>query len=128
MIIEATLNQMREPDSVWQHVIGLAHSSMRALGDDCTAQTFTVQGVASVLASVAGQRGGCEWLALFLLNDGRFAMVKAGFDCAGGARMTAGATVFASHLAHLIRFGLGDEDRSRLGIATPLTWRQESTR
>lgn len=44
---------------------------------------FTPQDVAAILAIKDGQNDGIGWLGIFLLKDGRFALLTAGCDYTG---------------------------------------------
>ena len=77
---------------------------------------FSLDDVAFVVASAEGANDEAAWIAVFALNDGRYAAIDAscdytGWDCQAGGSRYVGAT-----LADVVRFGLTDDGRRRLGF------------
>ncbi len=72
--------------------------------------------VARIIAASEGENDGNNWLIVTQQNDGRFAFVSAGCDYTGWDCRAGGHCIVAHDLAHLIRFGLGEEDRQRLSL------------
>lgn len=72
--------------------------------------------VTRIVASAEGENDGPNWLIVVELRDGRFAFLSAGCDYTGWDCQAGGHCIVDTDLQHLIRFGLGEEDRSRLGL------------
>lgn len=77
---------------------------------------FTFGDVARVIAYADGENDGPSWLVVLELADGRYVFADAscdytGWDCQSGVR-----SVVAASLDNLIRWGIGSEERDRLGI------------
>jgi hypothetical protein len=87
-----------------------------AEGSPAAADSFTREDVVRIVAMDDGQNDGPDWVGVFELRDGRFAFVSAGCDYTGWDCQASGAAVVSHDLDHLIRFGLGDEDRKRLSL------------
>lgn len=82
MKIETTLEQMRDSYD-WPEAVSYSDDkSSRAL-DGAATDGFGLDDVAEVLASEDGCNDEYDWLALFRLNDGRFAFLSAGCDYTG---------------------------------------------
>lgn len=78
---------------------------------------FTREDVSTVIALEPGENDGPSWIGVFRLADGRFAFLSAGCDYTGWDCQASGAAVVSDDLEQLIRLGLGDDDRERLGFA-----------
>lgn len=79
-------------DSDWGHVFSYADpkthprkwSASRPITDTPVSQdSFTWQDVVDVLGTVAGDNAGSDWVGVFKLRDGRFALLTAGCDYTG---------------------------------------------
>jgi hypothetical protein len=73
--------------------------------------------VTRIVASAEGEHDGADWLIVVELIDGRVAFLCAGCDYTGWDCQAYGHCIVANHLAHLVRFGLGEEHRARLGLS-----------
>ncbi len=60
--------------------------------------------------------GQVDVLGVFELNDGRFAFLTAGCDTTGWDCQSGGHAIVDDDLDHLIQFGLGAEERSKLKL------------
>lgn len=80
---------------------------------------FTREDVQRVIYMQAGENDAADWLGVFELKDGRFATLSAGCDYTGWDCQAGGRARVASTLDILVRFGLTDGERDRLGIAHP---------
>lgn len=80
--------------------------------------TFTMDDVAEIVASDDGYNDGDNWIGLFRLNDGTFGVLRAGCDYTGWDCRSSGDSSIHQTQDDAIQFGLGDEDRSRLGLKT----------
>lgn len=72
--------------------------------------------ISEVIAAVNGENDGAEWVGVVRLQDGRFCVAEGscdytGWDCRAGNHLQVAAT-----LDDAIRFGLSDEQRTRLGV------------
>lgn len=104
-------------DNDWCQVFSFAGHEPREAGiGGGIAPGFDHEDVAEVLYTDEGEREGDSWIGVFKLKDGRFAFVSAGCDYTGWACQAGGSGVVHTDLAFLLRMGLGDDDRSRLGI------------
>jgi hypothetical protein len=55
-------------------------------------------------------------LGVFELHDGRFAFLTAGCDTTGWDCQSGGHAIVDDDLDHLIRFGIGESEREKLGL------------
>ncbi len=77
---------------------------------------FTREEVVEIIALVDGEHDDSDWLGVFRLADGRFACLRAGCDYTGWGCRSGGSANVAATLEDIIRFGLGDMERERLGL------------
>lgn len=87
------------------------------LGTDTSAAPVWRKNVTRVIASSEGENDGPAWLIVVEVNDGRFAFLNASCDYTGWDCQAGGHCIVDTDLAHLIRFGIGEEDRARLGLS-----------
>jgi hypothetical protein len=87
-----------------------------AVGSTVSPDPFQRIDVAEVLGTSDGENDGANWVGVFRLKDGRFAFLSAGCDYTGWDCQSSGYAVVSHDLSHLIRFGLGEEDRVRLNL------------
>lgn len=88
-----------------------------AVGENPPAATaFGIDEVEEVLHAVEGENDGPSWVIVVRLKDGRFGCISASCDYTGWDCQAGGASSVASSYEQIIRFGLGDSDRARLGI------------
>lgn len=101
----------------WEQAFLEANQRIDGVGENppSTAQ-FTREDVVDILHSDEGENDGAPWVGVFRLNDGRFLFVTAGCDYTGWDCQASGSAAVASTLEQLIRFGLGDQERKRLGL------------
>lgn len=83
MNIESTLDEMKSQWSSWEEVFKYANKPQKVEGAKCHKESFTVEDVEEVLGSVEGENDGPDWVAVFKLKDGRFAVLRAGCDYTG---------------------------------------------
>lgn len=96
------------------------HGSMNVstcLGSSAEATAVRRKNIAKVIASAEGENDGPAWLIVVELNDGRFAFLSASCDYTGWDCQAGGQCIVDTELPHLIRFGIGEEDRTRLGLS-----------
>lgn len=79
-------------------------------------EPFQRADVDEVIASEEGENDGQNWIGVFKLRDGRFAFLSAGCDYTGWDCQSGGHAIVDDDLDHLIQFGLGEDDRARLGL------------
>jgi hypothetical protein len=72
--------------------------------------------VKTVIAAINGANDGDGWLGIFELNDGRFVSISASCDYTGWGCRDGGEMLVAESLVDIVRFGLTDNERLRLGI------------
>lgn len=114
MIIETDLEEMLDSYD-WQEAFPLAQPPDLVAGASCSKDEFTREDVEYVVGSVEGQNAGDSWLAVVKLKDGRYAFITAWCDYTGWGCQDGGSSWVAEDLPRLVRFGLGQEDRERLG-------------
>lgn len=73
--------------------------------------------VAEVLAMEEGENDGANWLMVVKLKDGRYSFLSAGCDYTGWDCQAGGSSDEKATLEELIRMGMGQEDRDRLGYS-----------
>ena len=87
-----------------------------ALGTSTPVTHFSREDVKRVIAQSDGENDERDWLLLAELKDGRFAFIAAGCDYTGWDCMgNSGVCVVAPDLATMVRLGLTDAARDRLG-------------
>ena len=75
--------------------------------------------VARIMASVEGENDGENWLMVVELDDGSYGFLSAGCDFTGWDCRAEGMCHIEQTLEGLIRFGMGKEERDRLGYSLP---------
>lgn len=87
------------------------------LSTGCTAEPFTMNDVAEVIKAVNGENDGPSWLMAGKLKDGRFFLLDAGCDYTGWDCQAGGDAAVAGSLDELIRMGMTNDTRERLGFS-----------
>lgn len=110
----------------WKEVLGYAgkdgtqqggQPAPGAVGESPpSTEPFGMDDVEEVLAADEGENDGPSWMVALRLKDGRFAYIEAGCDYTGWDCQAGGSASVASSLEQLVRFGLTDEARKRLGL------------
>lgn len=72
--------------------------------------------VKRVVYSVNGENDSDDWVGIFELNDGRFVSISSGCDYTGWGCQDSGEMMVAGSEEDIIRFGLDDGERERLGL------------
>ncbi len=93
----------------------------RVIDSLASTDPFQRTDVARVVALSEGENDGANWICVCELKDGRFAFVSAGCDYTGWDCQASGYAMVDTDLQHLIRLGLGDNDRTRLGLTSEVT-------
>jgi hypothetical protein len=79
-------------------------------------ESFIREDVVEIIATADGENDGPNWLGVFLLKDGRYAMVDAGCDYTGWDCQAWGTAEVCGTLDEMIRWGLSNEQRKRLNL------------
>lgn len=75
--------------------------------------------VTEIIAADEGQNDGDSWVGAFRLADGRFVKISAWCDYTGWDCRSGGDAEVADSIDNLVRWALTNEERMRLGLATP---------
>lgn len=86
------------------------------LGWSGDASGFTREDVAEIIAMSPGENDGPNWIGFFRLRDGRFAFLSAGCDYIGWDCRASGNAIVGPDRESMIRLGIGENDRDRLGL------------
>src|SRR5690349_2831986 len=86
------------------------------LGSTVSVEKPTIASVTRVIADSPGENDGPAWLFVVELADGRFAFVDASCDYTGWDCQAGGSIIVSGSLDDLVRYGLTDEARDRLGM------------
>jgi hypothetical protein len=78
--------------------------------------SWNAEDVAEIIAMEEGEDDGENWLMVVRLEDGRFSFLSAGCDYTGWDCQAGGSSDEKGSLEELIRMGMGQEDRDRLGF------------
>ena len=107
-----------EPDADGHDQYRMGEPSVSAcFGTDTPTDPVLRGDVTEIVASRYGEHDGDNWLIVVKLKDGRVAFLSAGCDYTGWDCQAGGHCIVDTDLQHLIRFGLGQDDRERLGLA-----------
>lgn len=102
--------------SDWEYIFQNFISPTPVLGYEGLTGPFSREDVADIVALVEGENDGPDWVAVFRLNDGRFASVSAGCDYAGWGCQERGRAEVGGSLGDILRYGLTDDERQRLDV------------
>lgn len=83
---------------------------------DCDKGAFTIDDVSDVIAASPGENDGESWMMAGHLKDGRFFFLDAWCDYTGWDCRSGGDAQVANSRAALIRFGMTENGRERLGL------------
>ena len=72
--------------------------------------------VVKIIASVDGQNDEADWVGVFKMKDGRFAVCRGGCNYTGWDCRASNQIEVASSLEKIIRYGLSDGERLRLNL------------
>ena len=104
-------------DYNWEEAFVCANGSVSCIpGHECPLVEFDLDDVERVIASSAGENDGQHWIALVELADGRLCFVSAWCDYTGWDCRSGGSAVVCRDLDAMLRLGLDQDDRSRLGL------------
>ena len=107
-------------DYDWEEVFKYA-TPTRIVGapDTLSTASFDREDVKQIIGMANGENDYESWLGVFELNDGRFVSISAGCDYSGWGCQEGGSSQVAVTETDIIRYGLTDEDRERLGLVLP---------
>ena len=111
-----TLDEMRN-DYDWQEAFSYGWTIRTATG--CPPDGFGIDDVAEVLKESQGENDGDSWMMVGKLSDGRFFFLDAWCDYTGWDCQAGGDAQVADTLENLVRFGMTEEARDRLGFEVP---------
>jgi hypothetical protein len=86
------------------------------IGTDTATGPVLRADVTEIVASSEGENDGPDWLIVVKVADGRYAYLTAGCDYTGWDCQAGGHCIVDNDLQHLIRFGIGEAERARLGL------------
>lgn len=99
----------------WDEVFKYAEPVV-VMGHFVDTASFTREDVSEIFFLEEGENDGPEWIGVFKLKDGRFAAIRAGCDYTGWDCQASGSADVAANYEDLIRYGLTEDERHRLGI------------
>lgn len=82
---------------------------------------FSRSDVAEIIAAVNGDYDGPDWLGVFLLHDGRYAVAAGGCDYTGWDCRASNSLTVCKDWNDVLLFGLDDQQRERLGLTKEQT-------
>lgn len=101
----------------WREVFSFANIVSAAVSGSAVSCTpFTFADVVTINGAARGENDGAPWIAYGRLVDGRAFFISAGCDYTGWDCQASGGARVADVLAVIKQFGMGDEDRHRLGV------------
>jgi hypothetical protein len=101
----------------WCEAFSVSDEPEHALpSGSCALGKPTRDAVAEIIHLVEGENDGPSWLLVCRLKDDRYLFLDAWCDYTGWDCRSSGSMTVASNLADLLRYGLGNEHRERLGI------------
>lgn len=121
MKIEADLEEICGSDKYgdWAEVFGegVGGNTTQDVESPDGTGTGTVlrSNIEELLGSVNGENDGDDWVCVFRLKDGRYGAASGGCDYTGWDCQASNRITVAKDLETIIRLGLSDEDRRRLG-------------
>lgn len=77
---------------------------------------FGREDVVKITALDEGENDGPEWVCLGKLRDGRWFYLSAGCDYTGWDCQAGGSATVARTKAELLKYGLTDSEKARLGV------------
>lgn len=103
--------------NAWEDRTGKRHTSIYKSnwGEAAEYASWSCEDVAEILAMSEGENDEANWLMVVKLKDGRFSFLSAGCDYTGWDCQAGGSSHERDTLEALIRFGMGQDDRDRLG-------------
>ena len=94
------------------------YSDGRSLDDD-SHQPFTMKDVKTIIHMEDGENDGSNWIILVKLKNGLYGFLSAGCDYTGWDCQAGGHSYVSKSKKKLIRYGLGEDDRTRFGLTLP---------
>lgn len=84
-------------------------------GSDLPTTEFGRTDVREILVAVNGDNDEADWVGVFLLNDGRYAVCSGGCDYTGWDCQAGNSMIVARTLDEILVFGLTPKEATRLG-------------
>lgn len=103
-------------DYDWENVFDYASPEEAEPNSKVSRASFERKDVKRIIAYVEGENDGPDWVIVVELKDGRFASIRAGCDYTGWDCQAWGSSNVAESEDKIIRFGLSNEERTRLGL------------
>jgi hypothetical protein len=104
-------------DYDWKEVFEYAKPSAVITDEgEISTAPFTREDVQQVIAKSDGEHDERDWVAVLKLRDGRYASISAGCDYTGWDCQANGHAQVARKKKDIIRFGLTEDERERLGF------------
>jgi len=88
----------------------------KCIGYEGDAPEFTRADVVEIIACAEGENDGPSWIGVFKIKNGLYAFLEAGCDYTGWDCQSGGSATISDDLEHLIRFGVDEDSRKRLGL------------
>lgn len=85
-------------------------------GADVSNASFGREDVDFIIQKVDGENDGDSWVCYGLLKDGRYFAARGSCDYTGWDCRASNSGDVAATEEHIIRFGLGADERSRFGL------------
>lgn len=102
----------------WDEALKYANGKTTScvLGCSIPIDGFVRADIAYVVRADEGENDGPHWIAVMRLRDGRWAFLSAGCDFTGWDCQASGHVLVADTLKRLVQYGLGADERVRLGL------------
>lgn len=119
--IEITLENLLT-DSDWAQVFAdenygnVSKAIHVAPPGSCDDAEFSRSDVVEIIAAVNGENDAADWLGVFRLKDGRFAVASGGCDYTGWDCQAGNNLTVCKSMNDVLAFGLDESQRGRLGL------------
>lgn len=81
--------------------------------------SFDIADIKDILALEEGENDGANWIIYVKLKNGLYGFLAAGCDYTGWDCQASGSSYVSKSKERLIRYGMGEDDRKRLGLSLP---------
>lgn len=102
-------------DYDWREAFYFANTIRTATA--CASDGFTIEDVTEILKADCGENDGDSWIMVGKLKDGRVFFLDAWCDYTGWGCQAGGDAQVADSLENLVRYGMDEKGRERLGYA-----------
>ncbi|MCY9592339.1 hypothetical protein PC41400_15050 [Paenibacillus chitinolyticus] len=101
----------------WKEAFGYANSVFTVhFAKPVSTRPFSREDVVEIIAMDDGENDTSNWIGIFKLKDGRYAIIDAGCDYTGWDCQAWGSAEVTGSLEEAIRFGLDNSQRNRLNL------------